>query len=131
MVCINMLLLCCSSVHREGLKTIQQVVEMACQGNVEGYLQLTDHIIQQIKCTDKPHLKDVGTHSHSGSYNRSSFSELKLVNMLNRDAMSRLIHWEEYAKNRRHRPNCMYITCKILSSYVINTILVFPDLQRF
>ena len=57
------LLLYCSSVHREGLKTIQQVVEMACQGDVEGYLQLTDHIIQQIKCaeakSDQPHLKEV------------------------------------------------------------------------
>ena len=55
---------CCAALLftcREGLKTIQQVVEMACQGNVEGYLQLTDHIIQQIKCTDQPHLKDVGT----------------------------------------------------------------------
>lgn len=66
MMCTNSLLSYCSSVHREGLETIQQVVKMAaCQDDVEGYLQLTDHIIQQIKCTeagpDQPHLKEVGT----------------------------------------------------------------------
>ena len=65
MVCISTLLLYCSSLHREGLIAIQEVVKKACQGDVEGYLQLTDHIIQQIKCAeakpDQPHLKEVGT----------------------------------------------------------------------
>ena len=67
MVCINSLLLYCSSVHREGVKTIQQVVEMACKDDVEGYLQLTDHIIQQIKCAkvgpDQPQLEEVRWHT--------------------------------------------------------------------
>ena len=71
-------------MHREGLETIQQVVKMACEGNVEGYLKLTDHIIQQIKCTeagpDQPHLKEVGTLIlKEFTQNVSSFSELKLV----------------------------------------------------
>ena len=63
MVYTNTLLLYCSSVHREGHKTIQQVVEMACKGDVKGYLQLTDHIIQQIKWAevgpDQPQLEEV------------------------------------------------------------------------
>ena len=51
-------------MHREGLKTIQNVIEMvACEDDVEGYLQLTDHIIQQIKYA---HLEDVSKlHSES------------------------------------------------------------------
>ena len=51
-------------MHREGLKTIQHVVEMvACEGNVEGYLQFSDYIIQQIKYA---HLEDVSKlHSES------------------------------------------------------------------
>ena len=49
----------CHSVHRKDLKTIQQVVdEVAPKGDVEGYLQLTDYIIQQIKYA---HLKEVST----------------------------------------------------------------------
>ena len=67
MVCINSLLLYCSSVRREGVKTIQQVVKKACKGNVEGYLQLTDHIIQQIKCAEvgpgQPLLEEVRRHT--------------------------------------------------------------------
>ena len=64
MVYTNSLLLYCSSVHREGLKTIQHVVKMAaCQDDVEGYLRLTDHIIQQIKWAevgaDQPQLEEV------------------------------------------------------------------------
>ena len=68
-------------MHRDGLIAIQEVVKRACQDDVEGYLQLTDHIIQQIKCDDRPRLKDVGTLSLSYETSRTS-AELKLVSNL-------------------------------------------------
>ena len=62
-VCIKLtvVLLFCA---QRGYKTIQHVVEMvACEGNVEGYLQFSDYIIQQIKYA---HLEDVSKlHSES------------------------------------------------------------------
>ena len=56
-------------MDRKDLKTIQEVVvackdematkdEVVPKGDVEGYLQLTDYIIQQIKCA---HLEEVST----------------------------------------------------------------------
>ena len=54
---------------------------MACQGDVEGYLQLTDHIIQQIKAQvgRQEQLKEVGTLSLKKLKYQQSFSELKHV----------------------------------------------------
>ena len=65
-------------MHREGLIAIQEVVKRACQGDVEGYLQLTDHIIQQIKCDDHPYLKDVGTLSFSYETIIKAFTQTNL-----------------------------------------------------